>query len=51
MTWTERLERLRQMFEQQLGRALTGEELKLLEFTGPLDDPNAPVVTLFPLEE
>ena len=49
MAWTERLERLRQMLEEQLGRALTGQELKLLEFTAPLDDPDAPSV--FPSSE
>jgi hypothetical protein len=43
---SDRLQRLREMFEVQLGRALTGEELKLLELTGPTDDPEEPLTVL-----
>ncbi len=37
---SERLERMRKMFEAQLDRPLTSEELRLLELTGPIDDPD-----------
>ena len=35
---SDRLQRMRKMFEVQLDRPLTSEELRLLELTGPFDD-------------
>jgi hypothetical protein len=43
---SDRLERIRKMFESQLRRPLTGEEVKLLELTGPFDDPDEPKISI-----
>ena len=48
MELSENLQRLRRMFEEELGRPLTSEEVRLLSFTGSLDDTADPDAEAMP---